>query len=211
MSWVTSSNGFRLDPIAAGPPEALVVLLQDDDMAADSPFTVVARWAPTVPSTAFVVLDGRHAKLDALIEEQLRSYRLSLGQLVLVGFGQGGALALHFGLDRCAGCAGVLAIAPRPLSPVSRIASAEPKVRLIARAEDDGIDHRILRDVVALLTACSVDARGVLLAGSILSDEVIRHGGAYLVELVATAQRASLRRASRDRRRAAARLSFSPE
>ena len=34
-----------------------------------------------------------------------------------------------------------------------------------------------------------IDTRGVLLMGSALSDETVRHGGAYLVELVASAQR----------------------
>jgi len=47
-----------------------------------------------------------------------------------------------------------------------------------------------LRDAVAWLTARGLDTRGVVLAGSPMSDEAIRHGGAYLVELVATAQRA---------------------
>jgi hypothetical protein len=46
-----------------------------------------------------------------------------------------------------------------------------------------------LCDLVAQLTTRGIDARGILLGGSALSDEAIRHGGAYLVELVATAQR----------------------
>jgi hypothetical protein len=61
------------------------------------------------------------------------------------------------------------------------------KVRLIACLGDAA--HSSLRDDVALLTARGIDTRGVLLSGSGLSQEAIRHGGAYLVELVATAQR----------------------
>jgi len=55
--------------------------------------------------------------------------------------------------------------------------------------EDPQVSHGSLRDAVALLAARGIDARGVMLVGSVLSEEAIRHGGAYLVELVATAQR----------------------
>jgi hypothetical protein len=39
------------------------------------------------------------------------------------------------------------------------------------------------------VAARAIDARGTSLAGSVRSEEAIRHGVAYLVELVATAQR----------------------
>jgi len=61
--------------------------------------------------------------------------------------------------------------------------------KIIACAADGSVDPSSLRDVVASLTGRGIDARGVTLAGPVLSDETIRHGTAYLVELVATAQR----------------------
>jgi hypothetical protein len=70
---------------------------------------------------------------------------------------------------------------------VPRIVRVAHKVRLIACVGDEA--HSSLRDDVALLTARGIDTRGVVLSGSGLSQEAIRHGGAYLVELVATAQR----------------------
>lgn len=232
MTWVQFPHGFRLDPIAKGSPEALVVLLHNIGDFAAMLTPVAARWATTVPTTAFVALEGieqfdppsrglpRHTMPDldvaagstALdraarhlkprLEQQLRFYRLDASRLVLVGFGSGGTLALHLLLRQGWSCAGVLAFAAELTRPLPRILRVDRKVRLIECVGDGRTGHGGLRDAVALLTAHGIDARGVLLGGSVLSDEVIRHGGAYLVELVATAQRAARFRVGRERRRA---------
>jgi predicted esterase len=216
MTWVQFSHGLRLEPIAEGSPEALVVLLHDVGDSATTLTPIAARWATTVPTTAFIALDGseqlaprpsgspphRMVDLDAsaeptildratqhlepLLEHQLRSCRLDASRLVLVGFGYGGTLALHLLLRQGWSCAGVLAFAARLTRPLPLILRGNYKVRLV---ECGGNGHSSLRDVVALLTARGIDTRGVLFAGSAVSDEAIRHGGAYLVELVATAQR----------------------
>jgi predicted esterase len=219
MPWIRFSHGVRLDPIVKGPPEALVVLLHDLGASAATLTSVAARWAKAVPTTAFIALDGieqrdpptssfpphtmlgldasteptvldcatRH--LEPLLEHELRSCRLDASRLVLVGFGYGGTLALYMLLCQGWSCAGVLAFAATPMRPLPRVLRIDRKVRLIECVGDRDIGHSSLRDVVALLTTCGIDARGVLLAGSALSsDEAARHGGAYLVELVATAQ-----------------------
>jgi predicted esterase len=199
--------------------EALVVVLPALGASAATLTPAVARWAATVPGTAFLALDGiaqrdalsgdlRHeAGLDAdtshqptvldaaarhlevLLERQLHSRRLDAGRLVLVGFGYGGTLALHLLLRQGWSCAGILAFAAQLVSPLPRILRIGCKVRLIDCLADAQTDHGSLRDKVALLNARGIDARGVLLSGPPLSDEAVRHGGAYLVELVATAQR----------------------
>ena len=228
MSGVQFAPGLRLDPVAKGSPEALVALLHDvgESAAALTPFA--ARWATAVPTTAFIALDGieqldlpsrgllgpttpdhevatgstvldraaRH--LVPQLEQQLRFYRLDASRLVLVGFGYGGTLALRMLLRQGWSCAGVLAFAAKLMRRLARIPSGDHKVRLI---ECLGIDHAGdsgLRDAVAGLTARGIDARGVVLAGSPMSDEAIRYGGAYLVELVATAQRGKRFHANRE-------------
>jgi predicted esterase len=218
MTSILFSRGLQLDPIAKRPPEALVILLPDLGPRAATLTPVAVRWASTVTTTRFIVLDGPeqfhsppsclpwHRALDldsavepaALdraagqlkpqIEAQLRSCGLNASRLVLVGFGYSGALALHMALRQGWSCAGVLAFAAKPMRPLPRIVRVGQKVRLIVCAEEDHIGHGSLRDVVASLTGRGIDARGVLLAGSVFSDEAIRHGAAYLVELVATAQ-----------------------
>jgi phospholipase/carboxylesterase len=218
MPWTQFPHGFQLDPIAKGPPEALVVLLHDLGASAATLTSVAARWARAVPTTAFIALDGieqrdtpsgdlpPHAMLgldagteptmldraaqhiELLLDHQLRSCRLDASQLVLVGFGYGGTLALHLLLRQGWSCAGVLAFAATLMRPLPRVLRTDRKVRLIECVADRDSGHSSLRDVVALLGARGIDTRGVLLSGSTLSDEAIRHGGAYLVELVATAQ-----------------------
>jgi len=217
MTWMQYSPGFRRQPIARGSAEALVVVLHDlgDSAATLSP--IAARWATTVPGTAFTALEGierpalpcnglaalkaldadagltaldraaRH--LRPLLEQQLRSCRLDASRLVLVGFGYGGTLALHLLLSQAWRCAGVLAFAAKLTRPLPRILRVGGKVRLIECAGNGHIGHSGFGDIVAALAARGIDARGALVAGSPLSAEAIRHGGAYLVELVATAQR----------------------
>ena len=215
MTWMQFPHGLRLDPIAKGSPEALVVLLHDVGGSAATLTPIAARWATTVPTTAFAALDGierfdpssadlpQHAIAGAdptvldraarhlvpLLEQQLRACRLDPCRLVLAGFGYGGTLALHMLRRQAWRCAGVLAFAARLTRPLPRILRIDRKVRLIECVEDPQVSHGSLRDAVALLAARGIDARGVMLVGSVLSEEAIRHGAAYLVELVATAQR----------------------
>jgi predicted esterase len=234
MRWTPFSHGLRLDPIGKGSPAALVALLSDRDASAASLAPITARWAASVPTTAFVALEAiapfvsssgalaprmpdrsagaapeNPAALDRAarriapaLEGQLRTHRLDASRLVLVGFGYGGTLALHLVLRRGWRCAGVLAFAAKLARPLPRLISVRHKVRLIGRLGDDDVGHGSLREIVAPLSACGIDARGVLLAGSALSDEAVRYGGAYLVELVATAQQGDLfhvdRRAAMD-------------
>jgi hypothetical protein len=211
MSWVRFPDGLRLDPVAQGSAEALVVLLHDGDASAAALTAIAQRWAPAVPRAAFTILDrldpvdgqsgnpidisaewtaldraARH--LAPLLEQQLHFYSLEARHLVLVGFGYGGTLALHMVLHQRWSCAGVLALTARPIFPPPRVLRIGRKVRLIESVAPGPVVRSSLRDVVAQLAARGIDTRGVLLAGSTLSDEVIRHGGAYLVELVATAQ-----------------------
>jgi pimeloyl-ACP methyl ester carboxylesterase len=218
MSWMSFPRRLGRDRIAKGAPEALVVLLHDLGASATTLTSIAARWSPTVPTTAFIALDGieqldvrscdlPHAapganagaepalldraarNLEALLEHQLRSRRLDGGQLVLVGFGCGGTLALHLVLRRNWRCTGILAFAAQLIRPLPRILRIDCKIRLIDCVAEVQTDRGSLRDDVALLTARGIDARGVAFPGSPLSDEAVRHGGAYLVELVANAQR----------------------
>lgn len=218
MSWMSFTRRLGRERIAKRSPEALVVLLHDLGASAVTLTSIAARWSVTVPATAFIALDGieqldvrscdppraapganaataptlldRAAhNLTALLDYQLRSRRLDGTRLVLVGFGYGGTLALHLSLHRSWRCAGILAIAAQLVSPLPRILRIDCKVRLIDCVANAQTGHSSLRDDVALLTGRGIDARGVVLSGSPLSDEAVRHGGAYLVELVATAQR----------------------
>ena len=213
MSWISLTRLRRRDRIAKRPPHSLVVLLHDRDASAASVTSIAARWSVTVPDTTFIALDGLEQltapagdatsaandapgsldiaaqRLEILLDHQVRSHRLDRARLVLVGFGHGGTIALHLLLRRSWSCAGILAIAAQLAHPLPRVLRIDCKVRLIDCAIQSQAHHGRLRDDVALLNACGIDARGVLLSAAPLADEAVRHGGAYLVELVATAQR----------------------
>jgi predicted esterase len=215
MACVRYARRFALEPFAKGAPEALVVLLLDLGSCKKTLAPIAARWATAVPGAALLALDCQillscdrfvtpddaetgserailayaTRLLEPLLALELHSRRLNPARLVLVGFGFGARLALHLLLERGASCAGVLTFGARmsPLVPGNDAAGS--KVRLIERATQGESTSRELRDFVESLRAGGLDARAALAAGSVLSDAAIRHGTAYLVELVATAQR----------------------
>ena len=208
MSWMRFSHGLRRDPIAEGSAEALVAVFNEQSKSAQTLAPIVERWAATVPMTAFVAFDGieqielgldtdgKPAKLDhaarqlePLLKQQLRALSLDCSRLVLVGFGDGGTLVFNTVLRQGWGCAGVLAFSAKLVRPLPRLLRVGQKIRLIECVGEASLPYGSLPETVALLMARGIDARGALLTDSMLSDAAIRHGGAYLVELVATAQR----------------------
>jgi predicted esterase len=145
--------------------------------------------SPLAAQTELTGLDLAARELAGLLRAQLRACRLDASALVLVGFGYGATLALHLVLRHGWRCAGVLAYGAKVVRPVPKTLRVGAKVRLIECLGDGDVGYGNVRDVVALLTDRGIDTRGALLAGSVFTDASIRHGGAYLVELVATAQR----------------------
>jgi predicted esterase len=219
MSWTRFPCGFRLDPIAKGSPEALVVILHDLGAATPILTSIAARWATAVPTTSFILLDGieqlgllscgldpdmkndREAgtgptgldraalHLERVFDRHLSSHGFDADLVVLVGVGYGGDLALNMVLNHGWGCAGVLAFEASLTLPFPRLLRIDSKVRLVKSFGNGPVDYGSLHGETASLIARGIDTRGVLLGGSIQSDEAVRHGGAYLVELVAHAQR----------------------
>jgi predicted esterase len=228
MTWTKSFPGFRLDPIAGGAPDALVVLLHEPAATAATLTNVASHWAPMVPNTAFIAIDcsgpfslpddGSDSmttlgldlgaalialeqaarRLESLVIQQLRAFGIDESRLVLSGFGSGGTLVLWLAMRDAWRGAGVLAIGARLVLPFPRRSWGTGKVRLIDCPGPHAADCSILREVVALFVARGIDARGAVLAAPPLSDDAVRHGAAYLAELVATAQRGDRIRTDRE-------------
>jgi predicted esterase len=211
------SPGFRLNPVAKGSPKALVLLLRDAGTAIETVASVAARWAASVPAAAFVAfesirqieppsevvrstiadprngadpnwLDRGGRSLVPLVAQELRARRLDASQLVLVGFGSGGTLAVHLVLNQGWSSAGVLAFASTLIDPPPRAVRRNPKIRLIDSAVNSSGAHTGAGDLASVLVDRGIDVRRVRLGGPVLSEEAIRHGALYLAELVATAQ-----------------------
>lgn len=214
MGWVRLAHGNRLDPIAGGSPEAIVAVLHDLGQSTATVLAVAERWAASVPTTSFIVFDSieqidppscggqwrplldLEAGAEPLVLDRVVRHLepllapLDASRLVLVGFRHGATVALHLVLRHGWSCAGVLAFSPLLRQRLPRCLRIDTKIRLIESAESPHVGHADLRDAVSSLAARGVDARGVVLAGAILSDEGVRHGCAYLGELIATVQRA---------------------
>jgi hypothetical protein len=210
------SHEFRLGQPALKMPEALVVLLHDETYSSAQMNLVAERWATSLPDTAFEAFEtsdlrvagsdaatelanggfesGMH-DLEPILQGLLRIRRLDPNRLALIGFGAAGSLALQVALRLSWNCAGVLAIGASLGQPLPERMRINQKIRLIQCASGEQGGFSGLRDEVASLAQRGVDARGAAVTGSALSDEAVRHAGAYLVELVANAQRgAPLRR-----------------
>ena len=145
------THAFRLDPIIKGPPRAGVILLYKF-----TPSKLVAtRWAIRVPAAAFIGLqcandtastvfrESKSARLtraaralEAVLDDQAQLLRLNGSQLVVVGFGDAGTLALRHVLQQGWSCAGVLTFGAKVLRPLPRRVSNLHKVRLIEYAGD---------------------------------------------------------------------------
>ena len=130
--------------------------------------------------------------LEPVLQRLLRIAAVGSSRLVLVGLGTAGSLALQIVLRLSWNCAGVLAIGASLRQPLPDLMGIEQKIRLIQCAPSEQAGFPGLRDEVAALARRGVDARGATVSGSALSDEAIRHAGAYLVELVANAQRGAV-------------------
>jgi predicted esterase len=208
MAWKQFSQGYRLNPAAKGSPETLVVLLDDPEASARMLMPAASLWAAAVPTAAFVAFDGLPAELEGegaqqssakleraarhlepLLVQELNACHLGIGQLVLVGVAAGATLALHLCLLRGWECGGVLGLDAKLERPLPVLPRNGNKVRLIVTAKPDDPGHARLRDLTTSLTSRGIDTRGVVLPGPLLSDETVRHGASYLVELVATAHR----------------------
>ena len=204
------SHEFRLGQTALRMPEALVVLLHDETYSSAQMNLVAERWATSLPEAAFEAfetsdlgvaksdaangeLDGEFESgmrdLEPILQSLLRMRRLDPSRLVLIGFGTAGSLSLHVALRLRWNCAGVLAIGASLGQPLPEPMWIDQKIRLIQCASGGQGGFSGLRDEVASLAQRGLDARGAAVTGSALSDEAVRHAGAYLVELVANAQR----------------------
>jgi hypothetical protein len=164
MSWMRFERGRRLDPIAGGHPEALVVLFHDRELSHSALLPIAERWSTAAPSTAFVAFDS--------IEQLDPKSSVARSHSGVARNPGGEPLAL----DRIARqlepliaaqrrfcgwtCAGVLALSPSLTKPLPRTIGSDPKIRSI----DNRDRHDGLRDAVAGLVVPSVPAGAAWLA-----------------------------------------------
>ncbi|MDF0545620.1 dienelactone hydrolase family protein [Sphingobium sp. H39-3-25] len=181
-------DGPRLAPLSNSRPNALVVLIHGYGSNGNDLISLAAMIQPSLPDAAFVApnapsqISGLAAAyqwwpietfsmaertagaeaaapmLDAFITEELKRSGLGSDRLLLVGFSQGTMMALHVGLRRPEGIAGIVGIsgmlvAPERLKPDMR---SRPPVLLIHGTQDNVVPFGSMELASTALAAVDV-------------------------------------------------------
>jgi hypothetical protein len=179
------------------PGDALVIILFEQGQKAGAEH-LAQLWGPGIPRSVFAGLEidlaPRRTDLVALrtlVDETVESRGLQTDQVVMLGAGRAGRLAIDLALLGVVPGAAVITLdipleaAPTALAPVPA------SVRMVQHSTPDDPDGERFHAVVEALQQRRVNVRSMLLpdleAASLRATQ--RAAGAFLVELVANASR----------------------
>jgi len=195
------TNGLTLRPLlqdgeTGGTPEALVIMLFMAGDTSEPALQLARHWHPLVPRAAFlgVELDDLIWRVDLgalqrVITQAAEIRDLSPDQILLVGLGQAGALAVEMVLHGLLPALGVIARdLPLPLGRMS-FPPGPAAFRLVQHCSDRDPENVHFHTLLDDLRREDVDVRAVLLPEEPMSrpDMALRAGTGFLVELVARA------------------------
>ena len=180
-----------------GQPDALIVILFDQGRNAEAQ-DLAAQWAPSVPRCAFagLELDLTARWLDLIfirvvLLEAAARHGLQSGQVVLIGAGPAGELAIDLGLLGVVPGAAVITL-DISLEPTAAIvAPARASVRMVQHSTPEDPSGARFHAVVEALKRLHVDVRSQLLPEPDAATQraTVRAAGAFLAELAANASR----------------------
>jgi hypothetical protein len=181
------------------PVDALIVILFGEGERAEvAEFT--RQWAPAVPRGAFAGLEidlaARRidlASLRALIDEAADEHALQERQIVLLGAGRAGRLAIDLAMLGVVPGAAVIALDIPLESAPTALAPSPASVRMVQHSTPDDPRGERFHAVVDALQRRQVNVRSMLLPnlGAATERATRRAAGAFLVELVANASRSA--------------------
>jgi hypothetical protein len=179
------------------PADALIILLFAQGQAAEAQ-DLAAQWAPSVPRSVFAGLEldltARRPDLvglRAVIAEAADRHGLQSQQIVLLGAGRAGRLAIDLALLGVVPGAAVITLDIPLESAPTTLPPAPASVRMVQHSTADDPQGERFRAVVEALQRWQVDVRSMLLPDLEAATQraKLRAAGAFLVELVANASR----------------------
>ena len=181
---------------AKGAPETLIIAVY---AAADGPERAerfASQWQPMVPGVQFLGLELADmlwrvdvSSVQRIVAEAAALRGLGPAQILLLGLGEGGRLAVELVVTGVLPVLGVIAYdIPLPNADLPRHRSAAA-VRLIQQNTPDDPGNTRFRALTRDLQRQGMDVRAILLPeGSLWSHDMpMRAGTAFLLELVARA------------------------
>jgi hypothetical protein len=199
VNWQAGPQGTWAESRSGITPEALVILLSSAELASEACERLAEAWRSRLPAVTFVAPGadvigakdpGVSPRLLALIASELVRADLTPERLVLVCLGEAGSLGLRLATSGDQPCSGLLAIAEE-FSPEPKSTDLNGlKLRLLCYGGASlGRPRPSVRELVRELEARGADIRASALddAADLLAPSVIRLGGAYLADLVASA------------------------
>ncbi|HAU29253.1 MAG TPA: phospholipase [Rhodospirillaceae bacterium] len=207
-------QGPSAPPLSGGKARQLVILMHGLGADGADLLSLATHWAQMLPHAAFLAPNGieecdmapygyqwfslqdrspehllagvRRAELvvGAYIDHQLALHGLSDEHLALVGFSQGGMMALHLGLHRLHTCAGVVSFSGLLVGGLDLPATikSRPPALLLHGSEDDVVPVQNLGNAMQALKAAGVFATGITRPnlGHAIDMEGIVRAGAFL-------------------------------
>lgn len=189
-------HGFSPENDAAA-TDALVVILFGPGQEAEAE-ALARQWGPAVPSGVFagLELDLTARRVDlvglrTLLAEAADRHGLQTQQIVLLGAGRAGRLAIDLALLGVVPGAAVVTLDIPLESAPATLAPAMASVRMVQHSTPDDPAGERFRAVVEALQRRQVNIRSMLLPDLETATQraTLRAAGAFLVELVANAGR----------------------
>ena len=209
-------SGPILEPMS-GKADSLVIFCHGYGSNGDDLISLGARWQALLPNTIFVAPNapdtsphpggrqwfpitdfskeektkGTYAAapaLDEYINQSLKKHNIAPSKLALVGFSQGTMMALHVGLRRAAGLAGILGFSGALAAPANLVAEmkCKPEVFLVHGVQDNVIPFPAMFEASGALEAAGLVIEKHLSqnVGHSIDPDGLEKGGAFLARIL---------------------------
>jgi hypothetical protein len=193
-------QGLRAGIGTEARPHALIVILFALGTAAEQVLTFAQQWQRSVPQAALVGVRLTHstrqpdiAALRRDVAAAAAARAVQMSQIILLGAGEAGRLALDVVLQGIVPAMGIIGIHIAPLTAPPRIDHAAAMVRLVHHRTGEEVPPGFLALVEAMRQR-DMDVRTTILPDLAQADLAMtqRAGGTFLAELVANASHFTL-------------------